>query len=375
MQRISFYIFRQLMIALIFAAAAVSFVVLFTQSFRLLSLVIDNSSTLWIFLELMLLAVPTFMPLVLPLSVGLATIFIYNKLAVDSELVIMRAAGMSPMRLALPAILVGTIVMVACYMCTLYLTPAANRAMVAVQYEVRNNYAVFLSRPGNFNDITAGLTFYAQKRNGQALEGILIHDVRIPKAPITLMAKTGQVIEKDGGPQIVVFNGKRQEMDVTTGRLNELAFDQYVLDLNALRSAESSRLPDPREQTAFELLNPSDDMLKMRASRERLIAELHQRLASPLLALSFTLIGLAAMLFGQFSRRGMGKRIVLGAAIIIAVEASFMSMNGIIAKHYWMAFALYFIPLIPIPIALAFINSEYLRARTSPSEQPVPLTS
>lgn len=147
MPRLSFYIFRQMMIALVFSAAAVSFVVLFTQSFRLLSLVIDNSSTLWIFIQLMALAIPTFMPLVLPLSVGLATIFIYNKLAVDSELVIMRAAGVSPMRLALPAILVGTVVMVACYACTLYLTPAANRSMVALQYEVRNNYAVFYPVP------------------------------------------------------------------------------------------------------------------------------------------------------------------------------------------------------------------------------------
>lgn len=207
------------------------------------------------------------------------------------------------------------------------------------------------------------------------MEGILIHDVRIPNQPITLMAKTGQVIDKNGDPQIVVFNGKRQEMDVTTGRLNELSFDQYVLDLNALRSAENSRLPDPREQTAFELLNPSKEMLEMRASRERLIAELHQRLASPLLALSFTLTGLATMLFGQFSRRGMGKRIVIGTAVIIAVEASFMSMNGIIAKHYWLAFALYFVPLVPIPVALAFINSEFLRNRSPVLEPPAPVTT
>ena len=103
MQRLGLYLFRQHTTAFLFATLAVSFVVLFTQSFRLLSLVIDNSATLLIFFNLLALSVPTFLPLVLPLGLGVATIFVYNKLAVDSELVVMRAAGLSPMRQAMPA--------------------------------------------------------------------------------------------------------------------------------------------------------------------------------------------------------------------------------------------------------------------------------
>ncbi len=64
---------------------------------------------------------------------------------------------------------------------------------------MHDNFAVLLSRPGNFNDITDGLTFYARERgdNG-ALEGILMHDVRKPDIPVTIMAERGQVVEKDG---------------------------------------------------------------------------------------------------------------------------------------------------------------------------------
>src|SRR6195256_3001115 len=93
MSRLNLYIFRQLAAAFVFAGVAVTFVVLFTQSFRLLSLVIDNSSTMCFFLRLMVLSVPTFLPLVLPLGLGGAVLFVYQKLAVDSELVVMRAAG------------------------------------------------------------------------------------------------------------------------------------------------------------------------------------------------------------------------------------------------------------------------------------------
>jgi lipopolysaccharide export system permease protein len=360
--RLDLYIFRQLLTAFVFAATSVAFVILFTQSFRLLSLVMDNSATFWIFIELMALSVPTFLPLVLPLGLGVATIFVYNKMAIDSELVVMRAAGISPMRQAMPAIALAGCVFIACLTLTLWLTPAAHHSLVNTQYKIRDSYAVFLARPGNFNDITDGLTFYARRRGSNgALEGILIHDVRNAEAPVTIMANTGQVAESNGEPQIIVFNGRRQEMDVTTGRLSELAFDQYVLDLNALRSATGERLPDPREQSIFELLNPSSKMLNMRTTRDHLMAELHQRFASPFLTLGFTLIGLAAILAGEFNRRGMGKRILIASLAIITMEALFMSMTGIISRHIWMAFGLYLVPLAPIPIGLFLINIDRLR--------------
>ncbi|MFX9034942.1 LptF/LptG family permease, partial [Acinetobacter baumannii] len=95
------------------------------------------------------------------------------------------------------------ILAVLCACLTLWLTPIANKTLVAVEYEVRNSYAIFLSRPGYFNDITDGLTFYARRRDSAGtLEGILIHDVRKPQMPVTTMAATGQVLENNGQPQI-----------------------------------------------------------------------------------------------------------------------------------------------------------------------------
>jgi lipopolysaccharide export LptBFGC system permease protein LptF len=49
---------------------AVTFVVLFTQSFGRCTFVIDNYSTLGVFLQLMGLTVPTFLPLIVPISLA-----------------------------------------------------------------------------------------------------------------------------------------------------------------------------------------------------------------------------------------------------------------------------------------------------------------
>ena len=373
MNRLGFYLFRQLAIAFIFATVAVTFVVLFTQSFRLLSLVIDNSSTILIFFQLLGLSVPTFLPLVLPLGLGVAIVFVYHKLAVDSELVVMRAAGISPMRLAIPALALAGVAAFLCYTLTLWLTPAANRGLVALQYEVRDSYAVFLSRPGNFNDITNGLTFYARRRgtNG-ALEGILIHDVRHPEAPVTIMADAGQVVSTSDAPQIVIFNGRRQEMNIATGKLSELAFDQYVLDLNALRNTETKRLPDAREQTLFELLDPTPEMLAGKVTHDHLVAELATRLSSPLLTVAFALIGLAGILAGEFNRRGMGRRILIAGAAIVFVQAVFMSVNNIVPRDLWFGVLLPLTAIVPACLGFALLNAELWRRFTSFLRAPLP---
>ena len=349
MPRLSFYLFRQLLTGFVFASAAVTLVVLFTQLFRLLSLVIDNASSLWIFFELMALTVPTFLPLVLPISLGISVLFVFHKLAVDSELVVMRAAGVSPLRQALPAVLLSVLVALFCYALTLWLTPMANRQLVAIQYQVRNDYAVLLSRPGNFNDMAAGVTFYAHSRGPEGtLEGIFMHDVRKPDMPVTIMAEAGRIDDGGGVPKIIVYNGRRQELDRTTGKLAELSFQQYVIGLDDLRSTATSRLADPREQTVTELLNPSVEMLKSRASREHLRAEFHQRLASPLLALAYTLMGLVALLVGDFNRRGMGPRILVAVLALVTVQASMMSVNSAAAHHEELVFLFYLWPVLTV---------------------------
>jgi len=363
---LTLYLLRQLATAFAFATGAVTFVVLFTQSFRLLSLVIENSSTMLIFFQLLGLSALTFLPLLMPMGLGTAVVFVYNKLATDSELAVMRSAGVGPIRLIEPALLLAAAVTLLCFALTLWITPAANRNLVLVQNKMRDSYAVFLSHPGSFNDLSEGLTFYANKRgpNG-SLQGILIHDVRQPETPVTTMAATGQVVDTGGQPHMIIFNGRRQELDLTTGKLSELVFDQYVLDLDALRNTANSRLPDPREETVAELLKPSPEMLRARGPMSHFWGELHSRLAIPLLSISYVMIGLASILAGSYNRRGMAGRILSGALAIIVTQASFMTLNGLVTRDNGYAFLLYTAALLPGLIGLSLVSRDALPVRRS----------
>jgi lipopolysaccharide export system permease protein len=364
MTRIDSYLLKLLLTAFLFAGGAVTFVVLFTQSFRLLSFVIDNSATMLIFFQLMALMIPTFLPLILPLSLAIAVLFIYNKLSVDSELVVMSASGLAPMSLARPALMLAGAATLIGFLLTTWITPAANRQLVALQYQVRDNFSVFLIKPGAFNDLADGLTFYVRTRgNHGELEDILVHDIRHPDKPVTIMAKTGLFTVIDNQPQIVVFKGKRQELDRATGRLGVLAFDRYALDLQLLRSAKATRLPDPREQTMAQLLDPPKDSTRRRTSLDHIRAELHQRLAAPLLSLAYALIGLTVILAGDFNRRGMGRKIALASIAIVALQGLMLGLGSLAGKQAALAPLLYLAVLFPVPFCLMILRGRAAQLR------------
>jgi lipopolysaccharide export system permease protein len=249
MHRLDLYLIRQIAIACLFIALAVVLVMLFAVSFRLLSLVIDSAATATIFLHLMALTAPTFLPLVLPIALPVAVVFIYNKLSIDSEIVVMRTAGLSPLRLAWPVFFCGGVLAILGMIITMQIAPWANRELVKLQYEVRNNYSSLLIRPNTFNDIATGLTFFTRGRDREGgLEGILIHDTRKPDVTVTVMADRGTIVSSpDGEPKIVVFNGVRQEYDRMQNRLNQLDFENYTFDLSLLAGNVSNRTPDARE--------------------------------------------------------------------------------------------------------------------------------
>lgn len=348
-------------IAFLFSCVAVSFVVLFTQSFRMLSFVIDNSSTLIVFVQLMGLMLPTFLPLILPISFAVAVLFIYHKLAVDSELVILRSAGISPLHLARPALWLAFALVLLGGTLTIWATPAANRALVSLQYQVRDEFSAFMIQPGVFNDVAKGLTLFAQKRDSSGrLENILVHDVRRPEKPVTIMAKSGLFSVEGSIPQIFVFEGRRQVVDVTTGRLQQLNFDRYALDLNVLTSHKKDRQPNPRELPVTDLFKvhstAATTLDEARIGRMR--SELHQRFASPLLSITFALLCVTVILVGDFNRRGMTRRVIMATIGIIIVQAAMLGLVSQIARSVWYVPILYAVVLTPIPICITLLGRK-----------------
>ena len=312
MSWITRYILRQTLATMVFVAVCFTAAVWLLQSLRLIDLIVNRGLSAGLFAYLAILILPRFIDVVLPIAVFIAILFTYNRLMSESELIVMRAAGMSQASLARPALIAGAVGFTALLSLSLYFLPQANRNFKDLQFEIRNRFTSVLLQDGIFNTLSDSLTIYVRGRdtNGE-LVGLLIHETRDPQKPITIVAERGTFVDTDTGPRVLMVNGSRQQFDRTTGKLSALTFDKYTLDLAAYRDAPDLRDRQPDELFLHELLwrrsHPGD------VSR---MIEANLRFINPLTALAFCAIPLACLLTGEFNRRGQAQRVLL--AILLA---------------------------------------------------------
>ena len=193
MNGITRYVLRQTLTVMLFVAVSFTAAVWLVQSLRLIDLIVNRGLSLGLFLYLALLILPRFIDVVLPIAVFIAILFTYNRLTSESELVVMRAAGMSQAALARPALLVGGIGFAVLMAFSVYFLPAANRAFKDLQFEIRNRFASVLLQDGVFNTLSDDLTIYVRGRaaNGELI-GLMIHETRDPEKPVTIVAERAQ---------------------------------------------------------------------------------------------------------------------------------------------------------------------------------------
>ena len=101
------YIFGRIFWWTVFVTACLTCVVWLSQSLKFIEMIVSRSLSVSMFVYFTALMLPTFLALILPIALLFAVLFTYNKLTVDSELVVMRAAGFSQWSLARPALMVG----------------------------------------------------------------------------------------------------------------------------------------------------------------------------------------------------------------------------------------------------------------------------
>jgi len=158
MKRIARYIFGQLLIATILVTLTISCALWLTQSLRFIELIVNRGLSIGSYLYLTILLLPSFLAMLLPIGLFAALIFTYNRLTADSELIVMRAVGLSPAKLAYPGLVLAAAITIAGYALALYFMPLSYREFKDMESDVRSGYSVILLREGAFNTISSGVT-------------------------------------------------------------------------------------------------------------------------------------------------------------------------------------------------------------------------
>ncbi len=343
--RLDIYIFRQVLLALVVATGGLTALIWLTQSLRFVDLVVNRGLSFVVFIQLTGLLIPSFIVIILPITTYVVIQFVYQRMATDRELTVMRAAGLSPWALARPALAVALLATIAGYGLSVWGVPASLRDFKQYQWEIRSRLAAFLLQDGVFTPLSDKLTVYIRSRDPDGtLHGILVDDARDPTAHATILAERGRLIDSPSGPRVLLLNGSRQEIDHQTGRLDMLTFKQNEIDLAEATKDDAARPADMSEVPLKDLLNPHP---LFERDRPKWIAEAHKRLSGPLTTMSYAMVGLFSALGGMFRRHGGVARPLITVGVMVVLLALGLAFGTLGARDNHLLFLMWLHATVP----------------------------
>ncbi len=355
------YILGQLLAGLVLTSFGLACVLLLTQSLRFVELIVNKGLSVGGFVMLTLMMLPNLLIYIVPISLFVVVVFVYNRMISDRELVVLRAAGLSHLALARPALILAVLATLLGYGITLVVSPLSNQAFKEYYWQVRHDLSSILIMEGSFNQLGAGLTIYVGRRSGAGvLEDVLVHDSRDPRRALTIMAERGLLLSGERGPEVLLQNGNRQET-TGPGQMSMLYFDRYAVQFNLASTGSDQRSIDPRERGLEQLLTAEAGKEFSAGQVRQFRVEAHQRLVMPLLHLGFALTALACLLSGNFNRRGQAGRVILAIGLMVLVQAGAVGGANLAAKYTQLIPLLYGNALAPIVAGLYVLAGPPLR--------------
>ena len=141
MSILSNYIFKQIGSYFIYITIFFISLIWLIISLKFIEYVTTNGLDFKDFIAMTSLLLPTIIPSITPLTLSLACIFVYNKLANDNELIIIKSSGFSTFKILKPAILLALIIGTINLLLNLYFSPLSKSIFKENQKNLREDIA------------------------------------------------------------------------------------------------------------------------------------------------------------------------------------------------------------------------------------------
>lgn len=320
------YLFSSLLRSHLALTLVLSFVVWLIQALDLFDRALSSGSSIPQTMALGALVLPRVLTFTLAPALLIAVLTQLVRLLQDYEYFAFTAAGLSPLRILRPILLLAFLVMLVQGVLAFYAAPLAMKELKIRTSQSGGSLALAAMQAGAFKEIKAGMTVYATAQgDGGVWENVMIYDRSDAARPITYTARSGVLSNEDGRSYFILSNGA-QLIDGVRGH-DMLNFSQYVLPLNP----PASDKPKPpvfnrNHMMIHQLLNPAahgvthaKKITRMKSRGLELIANL----AAPFV---FMLISFAAITAGGINRHGYGRRVMAAVALALLFQIGVISV-------------------------------------------------
>ncbi len=219
----------------------VMFVLMMNFVWRYIDELVGKGLDAVIIVELMSYAMVNMIPLGLPLSMLLAAIMTMGNLGENYELLAMKSAGMSLLRIIKPLIYVVILVSIGSFFIVNDLVPYANKKMYSVLYDIRKQKQVIEFKDGLFFNGIENMSIRVGRQDPKTklLRDVLIYDNRAQNGDMsTTVADSGYIRLSDDKQMLLVtlFNGHSYDQTRSSNWYNKsgLRHNQFDVQYGAL---------------------------------------------------------------------------------------------------------------------------------------------
>jgi len=308
------YIFRTTLASFALVLVSLTGVIWITQALRGIDLMTSQGQTIITFLGLTSLVIPALILIIAPVALMIAISHTLNKLATDSEIIVMNAAGFSPFRLFRPFIYATIVVAILVAFIAAYLAPDGMRRIKQWDAEITADVLTNVLQPGRFAQLDQNLTIRIRERQpGGLLMGIFIDDRRDPKERISIVADHGTVVKSGANSFLVLEDGNLEKFEADKRDPAIVAFGRYAFDMSKFSQHNDVAL-GIRERYLWELMWPEEEDPMYKQVPGQFRAELHDRFMSPIYPFAFAALTFAFLGAPRTTRQS--RNFSIGGSII-----------------------------------------------------------
>lgn len=223
------------------------------QMFKIVNLAMNTGVQLKVIFILTAHLIVYTVPIALPLSILFATLFLFNRLSLDSEYTAMRSFGLSKTKIFMPVLLVGLMVSVVVNELSKNAIPySAAEFKNMLAYLTSKGYITSIKEGHFFTDIP-GLTLFSEKvtNDGNDLEEVFINFKNAKEDfERVIFAKRGKLIklnENEIGAaslRLKLFEGNIVKVDPGGNEIEKIIFAEYDFPISSGMMISGSAVKD-----------------------------------------------------------------------------------------------------------------------------------
>ena len=297
------------------AVTGVLLIILLThQLARVLERAAENQYPQSVVLELIWLSALQNLALLMPIGLLLGVVLAFGRLYHDSEMAAALACGVGPSALYLPVSLLTGFVTLVLAGLTLYVGPNAVARTLSLSRTALQQGQFAPISPGRFRSFGGSdVVVYAENvADDGTLINVFVERDREGRVEVALAQRAKHTVGANGlSHTITLYDGERFEGVPGSPRFRIMRFSENTIPVEVPKVSDSV--------VSFEAL-PTRELLKSNQADKR--AELHWRVAMPVMCLVLTLV--AVPLSRLRPREGRYARVVF-AILIYFVYTNFMS--------------------------------------------------